>query len=163
MEQSINNTQKEFKEIQNIIVTHRNRAYQLVNYEGIVTNWEVGKYVSDKLKNSHWGTSVVDNLVNFLKQEQPDLKGFDRRAIYRMIQFYETYSTPEFVAIATPQIEYIDKQQNTIVAIESPQFDNKYKVLTLLTLINWSSHIEILSGCKLDEERIFYILLSHNV
>ena len=97
MAYEISNTQKEFKEIHSIISFHREKAYQAVNTEVILTNWEVGKYVSNKLQNAEWGTGVVDKLVNFLKHQQPDLKGYNRRTIYRMVQFYETYSSVEFV------------------------------------------------------------------
>jgi len=46
-----------------------------------------------------------------------------------------------------------------IVATVSPQM-NESKVLHILTLINWPSHIQILTGCKTNEERLFYILLA---
>jgi len=109
----------------------------------------------------HGGTGVVDNLVDYLKKEQPNLKGFDRRAIYRMVEFYDIYNSDEFVETASPQIQNIVSKGNIIVGTVSPQMGEENKILPLLTLINWSSHIEILSGCKLNEERIYYILLTH--
>ena len=39
------------------------------------------------------------------------------------------------------------------------QFGNDSIVLSLLTQISWSAHLEIMSGCTSAEERIFYILL----
>lgn len=161
MSYEINNIQKEFKEIHSIISFHRDRAYRAVNIEVILTNWEVGKYVSQKLKNAEWGQSVVDNLVNYLKKEQPDLKGYNRRTIYRMVQFYETYSTIEFVSATLSQIENVEKENDMIVSAMPTQLHDESSVLSLLILTNWTSHLEILSGCKIDEERIFYILLSH--
>lgn len=161
MSYEINNIQKEFKEVHSIISFHRDRAYRAVNTEVILTNWEVGKYVSQKLKNAEWGQNVVDNLVSYLKKEQPDLKGYNRRTIYRMVQFYDTYSSTEFVSIQLTQIKEIDNELNIIMSNELTQFKNDSEILKLLVLINWSSHLEILSGCKTDEERIFYILLSY--
>lgn len=161
MSYEINNIQQEFREIHSIISFHRNRAYRAVNIEVILTNWEVGKYVSQKLQNVNWGTGVVDNLVNYLKKEQPDLKGYNRRTIYRMVQFYDTYSSAEFVSATLSQIESIGKEDNTIVSAMPTQLHDDLSVLSLLILTNWTSHLEILAGCKIDEERIFYILLSH--
>lgn len=161
MSYEINNIQKEFKEIHSIISFHRDRAYRAVNIEVILTNWEVGKYVSQKLKNAEWGQSVVDNLVNYLKKEQPDLKGYNRRTIYRMVQFYDTYSTIELVSATLSQIKNIEKENNLIVSAMPTQLHDESSVLSLLILINWTSHLEILSGCKIDEERVFYILLSY--
>lgn len=157
----INNIQKEFKEIHSIISFHKDRAYRAINIEVILTNWEIGKYVSQKLKNAEWGQSVIDNLVNYLKKEQPNLKGYNRRTIYRMVQFYETYSTIEFVSATLSQIENIEKENDMIVSAMPIQLPDESSVLSLLILTNWTSHLEILSGCNIDEERIFYILLSH--
>lgn len=160
MSYEINNIQQEFKEVHSIISFHKDRAYRAVNTEVILTNWEVGKYVSHKLKNAEWGTGVVDNLVDYLKKEQPNLKGFDKRAIYRMVEFYDVYSNDEFVGTASPQIQRLVSKDNIIVGTVSPQIGEENKILSFLALINWSSHIEILSGCKLNEERICYILLA---
>ena len=41
------------------------------------------------------------------------VKGLDRRAIYRMVKFYETYSSAEFVAALPPQIQGVDIQEDT--------------------------------------------------
>lgn len=161
MSYEINNIQKEFKEICSIISFHKDRAYRAVNTEVILTNWEVGKYVSQKLRNSEWGQGVVDNLVDYLKKEQPDLKGYNRRTIYRMVQFYDTYSSTEFVSAMLSQIVKIEKEDDTIVSAMPTQLQDNSSVLSLLILTNWTSHLEILAGCKVDEERIFYILLSH--
>lgn len=161
MSYEINSIQQEFKEIHSIISFHKDRAYRAVNTEVILTNWEIGKYVSQKIKNATWGAGVVDNLVDYLKKEQPTLKGFDRRAIYRMVEFYDIYSNDKFVETASPQIQSIVYKDNIIVGTVSPQIGEENKILPFLTLINWSSHIEILSACKLNEERIYYILLAY--
>lgn len=89
------------------------------------------------------GSGVVDQFAKFLKSQDPDLKGYDRSAIYRMVKFYDTYSSKEFMT-ALP-----------------PQFGNEEKVVSFLSLINWTSHLEILTGGKSIEEKIFYILLAH--
>jgi predicted nuclease of restriction endonuclease-like (RecB) superfamily len=160
MAYEVNKIQSQFEELRSIIVSHKNRAYQVVNTELITTYWEVGKFVSNRINSQQWGSGVVTQFDDFLKESQPDLKGFDRRAIYRMVKFYETYSSSEFVAIGNPLLKSAGIQRNTIVGIESPQF-GETEALQILTLINWSSHIEILTGCKTHEERLFYIFLAH--
>ena len=160
MASEINKIQSQFEELKSIIVSHKNRACQTVNTELITTYWEVGKYVSIRINSEQWGSGVVNQFVGFLKESQPDLKGFDRRAIYRMVEFYETYNSPEFVVIGNPLLKSVGIQTNTIVGIESPQL-GETEALQILTLINWSSHLEILTGCKTYEERLFYIFLAH--
>jgi predicted nuclease of restriction endonuclease-like (RecB) superfamily len=160
MAYEINKIQSQFEELKSIIISHRNRAYQAINTEVISTYWEVGKFVSNRIKSEQWGSGVVDQFAKFLKENQPDLKGYDRRAIYRMVKFYEVYSSPEFVAIGSPLLKNSVIQPNTIVEIQTPQFE-EIEILQILTLINWSSHLEILTGCKTTEERLFYIFLTY--
>lgn len=161
MAYEVNKIQSQFEELKSIIISYRNRAYQAVNTELIATYWEVGKYVSGKTKTAEWGTGVVDQLVDYLKKEQPDLLGYNRRSIYRMVRFYETYSSPEFVTALLTQMEITNIQKNIIVSALPPQFGHEEQVISFLSLINWTSHLEILSGCKIVEERIFYILLAY--
>ena len=161
MAYEINILQSQFEELNSIIISHKNRAYQAVNAELVTTYWEVGKFVSYRIGTAQWGSGVVDQLVKYLKDSQPDLKGFDRSSIYRMVKFYEAYSSSEFVSALPTQIKDIDRQNNTIVAAMLPQFRDEEQVVSFLSLINWTSHLEILSGCKNVEERIFYILLAY--
>lgn len=156
----VNKIQSQFEELKSIIISHKNRAYQAVNTELITTYWEVGKFISFRMKSEQWGAGIVDQLVDYLKNEQPDLKGFTRSSIYRMVSFYEMYSSNEFVSTVLGQIQSTDIMNNTIIPTLSTQL-NETQVLSFLTSINWSSHIEIMTGCVTDEERIFYILLAH--
>ncbi|GHV49082.1 hypothetical protein FACS1894181_06910 [Bacteroidia bacterium] len=50
---NINNiAAQEFQKVHGIIALHRSRALQTVNIENLLTAWEVGAYVSERLKNS---------------------------------------------------------------------------------------------------------------
>ena len=40
------------------------------------------------------------------KNKYPTLKGFDRRGLYRMMQFYDTYKKHEIVATLLRQISW---------------------------------------------------------
>lgn len=124
------NKNNEFDEIINMIESRRNKIYKMVNEELISLYWDFGKYISKKIKENVWGTKIIDNLVLYLKEKYPNLKGFNRAGIYRMKQFYEMY-------INYPII-----------------------VSTLLRQLNWSSHILILSSTKSIEEKEFYIKLA---
>lgn len=63
------------------------------------TYWEVGQYISEKLKTSQWGTNVVNELADYLKRQNPKRRGFGRRHLYNMVKFYEVYSASQFVVI----------------------------------------------------------------
>ena len=96
----------DFKEIINMIETRRKNVYRKINEELILLYWDFGKYVSIKINNNIWGSKTITRLANFLKDNYPYLKGFNRSGIYRMIQFYETYKDDEFVAPLVRQLSW---------------------------------------------------------
>ena len=119
-------SQNNFNDIINIIEQSKSRALKSVNAEMINMYWQIGKYLSGLCENSSFGDKVVDEVAAYIAKENPDIKGFNRRGLYRMKQFYELYKDDEFV---TP----------------------------LVTQINWTNHLLIMSGAKSSEERHFYM------
>ena len=53
--------------------------------------WNIGEYISKKVELSEWGQSVVKELSEFIQTNEPEIKGFSDKNIWRMKQFYETY------------------------------------------------------------------------
>ncbi len=86
----MNNTPviQEFEQVQGIINLHRSRALQTVNNENLLTAWEVGAYVSARLKTTVWGSKTVTQLSEYLRKQDPTLKGYSRSRIYAMVQFF---------------------------------------------------------------------------
>lgn len=111
-----------------IIETSRNNALRKVNEELIRMYWLVGEYLSIESTKATFGDKYIDTISKEITEMFPGIKGFNRRGLYRMKQFYELY------------------KDNPIV---SP----------LLTQLSWSNHLLIMSGCKSDVEREFYIRL----
>ena len=52
--------------------------------------------ISKKLKASEWGSNVVRQLSEYIRTQDPTIKGWSYRTIYKMVQFYETYSSESF-------------------------------------------------------------------
>jgi hypothetical protein len=71
---------QEFQHVHEIISTHRSRALQTVNNENLLSAWNVGAYVSERLKNSDWGSKTVTQLSEYLRSQDPTLKGYSRIA-----------------------------------------------------------------------------------
>jgi len=82
----------EFMEILGIIHSGRSKAFEAVNVALIETYWAIGEQLSRKVSDAGWGKGVVAELANWLAAEAPDLKGFSASNLWRMKQFYETYS-----------------------------------------------------------------------
>jgi hypothetical protein len=79
----------QFDDIVKIVESAKYRAYRKVNEELILMYQEVGKYISEKSKEASYGSNFVENVADFFSENYPDLKGFTRRGLYRMKQFYE--------------------------------------------------------------------------
>ena len=111
-----------------IIESSRKNALRKVNEELIRMYWLVGEYLSVESKNVSFGDKYIDAIAKEIKDVFPGIKGFNRRGLYRMKQFYELY------------------KDNSIVT-------------PLLTQLSWSNHLLIMSGCKSNMEREFYMRL----
>ena len=80
-----------FVDIIRLIKQSRFNAIKAVNSELIHLYWNIGEHIRKKIENSEWGASVVDELAKFIQKNEPELKGFSNKNIWRMRQFNETY------------------------------------------------------------------------
>lgn len=124
--------------------------------------WNIGAYINQKLAVAEWGDKTVDELANFIQKNSPDLKGFNKRGLYRMLQFYETYASVEFVTPVVTQLQHNENQEVKFVTPVVTQFEFQPQDIknTLLAQLSWTNHIIIFSRCKTEEEREFYIRLT---
>lgn len=156
-----------FENIRQIIRQGRAKALQAANVEQLKVYWNIGAYVHQKLDASSWGVKVVDTLANWLKENEPALRGFDRRRLYRMRDFYLTWHNVDWTALkdsgalivasAKPQLQNIDIHEFTIVGSQNPQLQ---EIPSILGKLSWTHHIEILNGAPLLEEKVFYLMLA---
>ena len=92
-----NKFNSDFACVLEIIQQHRTQAAQAINHASILTAWHVGAYVSEKIKNAQWGSKVVQQLAEYIHTQDPTLKGWSKRTIYKMVQFYDLYSSQSFI------------------------------------------------------------------
>jgi predicted nuclease of restriction endonuclease-like (RecB) superfamily len=153
---------EEFETVCSIIATHRKRVIRVVNNESMSMVWEVGGYVSHKLKTSVWGDGVVRQLSDYIRTKYPAARGWSYRTLYKMVQLYDTYTTASFSALIekTDMTKYGD-----IVPFETAQIDGKLivpfemaQIPNVLFATGWTNHQIILNRCKSDTERLFYML-----
>ncbi|MBO7141053.1 MAG: DUF1016 family protein [Prevotella sp.] len=165
---------EEFEMVYGIITTHKKRAMNVMHNESLNMLWEVGAYVSDRLKKAEWGDGVVRMLAEYIHTRSPKAKGWSYRTIYKMVQFYEAYSSESFKKIVAHYgmqhylsgnkrkeltndseivpIELAHIAGNDFVPIELAQIPN------VLYATGWSNHQLIMNQCKTDEQRLFYML-----
>lgn len=116
-----------FAHVVQLIKNAQQNAVVAVNAQLIGLYWQVGAFISQKIERAEWGDSVVEQLATHIAKTQPGLRGFTRRNLFRMRQFYEAYRRDEDFVSA------------------------------LLTQIPWTHHLMLLSQCKMLEEREFYM------
>lgn len=95
-----------FAEIVDLIVATRQRAVQTVNATLIDLYWQVGAIISRKIAAAEWGDGVVAQLAEHIARTQPGLRGFTRRNLFRMRQFYEAYRDDEIVSALLTQLPW---------------------------------------------------------
>ena len=167
MEQTGNNNtpleySRDFDEVYRIITAHRKRVVRAVNNESMSMVWEVGGYVSNKLKTSIWGDGVVRQLSEFIRTKDPKARGWSYRTLYKMVQLYDTYSTPSFTSLLAGMdmsaykdivpFQMAQIEGDIIVPFEMAPMPN------VLLATGWTNHQIILSRCKTDTSRLFYML-----
>lgn len=69
--------------------------------------WELGKEIVRLETGNHWGTKLIEQLSIDLKLEFSQIKGFSRRNLYAIRQWYLFYSSCyEFVPQAVAQLPW---------------------------------------------------------
>lgn len=82
-----------FDEIIRIIEQSRENAMKKVNEELIMMYWQVGEYISRESKESSYGDFYIQSLADFFLKNYHQIKGFNRRGLYRMKQFSKLIRT----------------------------------------------------------------------
>ncbi|MBN1204214.1 MAG: DUF1016 family protein [Myxococcaceae bacterium] len=95
-----------FTEVIALIEAARGRAYQAVNIELVSLYWQLGEYISRKIASAEWGDGVVDELAASLARRFPGLRGFTRRNLFRMRQFFEAYRGHKKVSPLVTQLPW---------------------------------------------------------
>lgn len=152
-------SQDQFSEITTLIQQARSSALRAVNTELINLYWQVGEYISRRIANASWGEKTVDELAGYLKRNHPELKGFNRRGLYRMKQFYDTYSTSALAPSPGPQAPTAGEQEPQIVSSPMTQFGSSSLSGSELAKVSWTHHLVLLSRARTEEERAFYLRL----
>ncbi|WP_026474896.1 PDDEXK nuclease domain-containing protein [Alkaliflexus imshenetskii] len=133
---AIKNYNQQFSEIQSLIITTKQRIYHSVNTALIDLYWQIGAYVHNKIKSSEWGKSVVQKLSDYILKNEPDSKGFSAQNIWRMKQFYATYSDN---VILSPLVRELSWTNNLLVLSKSNNNQEREFYLRLAIQEKYSS------------------------
>ncbi len=125
----------QFDEVIHIIDNARSRAMKAVNAEMIQMYWSVGEYLSMLCTNAAFGDKIVEDVAAYIAKENPGAKGFNRRGLYRMKQFYETYKDDEFV---TPLVTQISWTNHLLIMSSSKTAEERHFYMALCAKEHYS-------------------------
>jgi predicted nuclease of restriction endonuclease-like (RecB) superfamily len=124
-----------FDEVVEMIQAARGQALVAINTALIELYWKVGEYISRKLETTAWGEGVVDALALYIQRRQPNLRGFTRRNLFRMRQFFEAYREQENVSVLLPQLSWT---HHLIILGQSKRPEEREFYLRLAIRERWS-------------------------
>jgi predicted nuclease of restriction endonuclease-like (RecB) superfamily len=119
----------DFNDILNLITTYKQKAYKEVNKALIELYFSIGRYLFDKVNKEKWGKSVIENLEKYLKEKEPNIKGFTARNLWRMKQFYETYKDNQKLTTVLTEISW----SNNLLIMRSTKTDEEREFYILMT------------------------------
>ncbi|MDM8524633.1 PDDEXK nuclease domain-containing protein [Desulfococcaceae bacterium HSG8] len=118
------------KELKNKIRSVQIKAAVRINSELLQFYWKLGQDIVDKQKSAKWGDGFLKQLSKDLSSEFPDMKGFSKRNLELIRQWYVFYNQEDLIA----------KQ-----------------AVSQLVQIPWGHNIAIISKCKNLDEAFFYV------
>ena len=125
-----------FVTIVGLIQAARQRTYQAVNTSLIDLYWQIGEHISRKIAAAEWGDGVVTQLAAHIAQSQPGLRGFTRRNLFRMRQFYEAYQGDATVSALPRQLPWT---HNLIILSQSKRPEEREFYLRMSVQEQWGS------------------------
>lgn len=126
-----------YEDLSSIIESAQKAAYRSVDQILVLRNWLIGRRIaSEKLigtQEKRYGEKIVDQLAEHLTSQYG--KGYDRRSLYRYVQFYQTY--PNIVESASPLSLSVGPEG--IVASVSPQSSDDIETAKIRgKLLSWT-------------------------
>lgn len=111
MSKEIMNTIEELSALYNnvsaLIETTKERVYHSVNSELVLLYWNIGRTIKEdiiKVERAGYGEKIVADLAKELSEQYG--RGYSRSNLFRMVQFYESFSKEEIVATLSQQLTW---------------------------------------------------------
>ncbi|KOY84547.1 hypothetical protein AD998_20355 [bacterium 336/3] len=127
-------------EVKNRIHQAQYEAFKAVNKELIQLYWDLGQMIVEKQSQSEWGKSVVEQIAKDLQTEFPKLSGFSVGNLWRMRNFYISYSAHEKLA---PLVREIGWSHNVVIMEKCKDDLQKEFYLLMTKKFGWTKNVLI--------------------
>jgi DUF1016 N-terminal domain len=120
-------------ELKQDIIQSKYIASRLANRQQLLLYYLTGKMLFEKITAQKWGTKVVDQIAKDLQQQLPGLRGFSRRNLFYMKQFYIEYLYFIIVQSPTAQMQDFENQSHIILPshmakLYGPEFETFFGI-----------------------------------
>lgn len=115
-------------------------ALKAVNKELIALYWDIGEAIAIRQQGETWGKSVVEQLAKDLQAEFFSISGFSARNIWRMRNFYLTYSQNEKL---TPMVAEIGWTHNLVIMEKCKDDLEREFYLRMTRKFGWTKNVLI--------------------
>jgi len=109
---------------------------QAVNTALIDLYWQIGEIISRRVAAAQWGEGAVDQLASYIARWEPGIRGFGKRNLFRMRQFYETYRENKIVSALLTQLPWT---HHLIILGQSKRPEEREFYLRMAAQEKWSS------------------------
>ena len=107
-----------------------------VNTALIDLYWQIGEIISRRVAAAQWGDGAVEQLASYIAGWEPGIRGFGKRNLFRMRQFYETYRENEIVSALLTQLPWT---HHLIILGQSKRPEEREFYLRMAAQEKWSS------------------------
>lgn len=98
--------------------------------------WNIGAFLNKEAEKANFGDAYIDSISEYIQKQFPGIKGFNRRGLYRMKKFYETYAGDEFVTALLTQISWTN---HLAIMSKAKTVEERHFYITLCIKESYSS------------------------
>jgi len=126
------------KELKDRIREAQISALKTVNKQLVSLYWDIGKSIIEKQKTEKWGDAVIENIAGGLQHAFPGMKGFSKRNLWNMRDFYLSYGKNEKLQTLSAQISW---SHNVAILEKSKDILEREFYIRMSRKYNWSYRV----------------------
>ena len=130
------------------------KAAVAVNEELLSFYWELGADIVERQKSAVWGSGFLKQLSKDLMAEFPEIKGFSKRNLELVRQWYSFWS--ENAPIAKQPVAQLTEHSSPSKGQQSVAQFAKQPASRIIQ-IPWGHNLAIISKCESTDEALYYV------
>ncbi len=125
-------------EIKKRVKAAQYEAFKAVNRELIALYWDIGGIIVARQQSADWGRSVVEQLAKDLQQEFPGVSGFSASNLWRMRNFYTSYTADKKLA---PLVREIGWSHNVMIMERCQEPQQREYYIRMTAKFGWTKNV----------------------